>query len=125
MFGGASIKDLHERYLPPPVVSLTSLQPSLSSLLPHLSLPLSPPPSFSLLPPSLSPSLPPSLVLPPPSLSLSLPLQFASKQMGRSAKKCEKEEKTEKLKLKKALQKGNVEGARIHAENAIRQKNQV
>jgi len=45
--------------------------------------------------------------------------------MGRSAKKCEKEEKTEKLKLKKALQKGNLEGARIHAENAIRQKNQV
>ena len=27
--------------------------------------------------------------------------QFASKQMGRSAKKCEKEEKAEKLKLKK------------------------
>lgn len=59
------------------------------------------------------PSLPPSS------------LQFASKQMARSAKKCEKEEKAEKVKLKKALQKGNVEGARIHAENAIRQKNQV
>lgn len=51
-------------------------------------------------------------------------LKFASKQMARSAKKCEKDEKTEKVKLKKALQKGNVEGARIHAENAIRQKNQ-
>ena len=79
---------------------------------------------------------------------ISLSFQFASKQMARSAKKCEKDEKTEKLKLKKvcnndfelatfplliiisyvsaqALQKGNVEGARIHAENAIRQKNQV
>ncbi|KAL5457492.1 hypothetical protein EMCRGX_G034758 [Ephydatia muelleri] len=51
-------------------------------------------------------------------------LKFASKQMERSAKKCEKDEKAEKIKLKKALQKGNVEGARIHAENAIRQKNQ-
>lgn len=51
-------------------------------------------------------------------------LKFASKQMMRSAKKCEKDEKTEKIKVKKDLQKGNVEGARIHAENAIRQKNQ-
>lgn len=30
----------------------------------------------------------------------------------------------EKQKCKKAIQKGNVEGGRIHAENAIRQKNQ-
>lgn len=30
----------------------------------------------------------------------------------------------EKEKAKKAIQKGNLEGARIHAENAIRQKNQ-
>ena len=45
--------------------------------------------------------------------------------MNRNAKKCEKDEKAEKVKLKKALQKGNHEGARIHAENAIRQKNQV
>ncbi|CAB3361016.1 Hypothetical predicted protein [Cloeon dipterum] len=35
------------------------------------------------------------------------------------------EEKAEKLKCKKAIQKGNLEGARIHAENAIRQKNQA
>ncbi|XP_022108977.1 charged multivesicular body protein 1b-like [Acanthaster planci] len=51
-------------------------------------------------------------------------LKFAAKQMDRNAKKCEKEEKAEKGKLKKAIQKGNMEGARIHAENAIRQKNQ-
>ncbi|XP_003386145.1 PREDICTED: charged multivesicular body protein 1b-like [Amphimedon queenslandica] len=51
-------------------------------------------------------------------------LKFAAKQMAREAKKCEKAEKEEKAKLKKALAKGNVEGARIHAENAIRQKNQ-
>ncbi|XP_033635443.1 charged multivesicular body protein 1b-like isoform X2 [Asterias rubens] len=44
--------------------------------------------------------------------------------MERSSKKCEKDERVEKGKLKKAIQKGNSEGARIHAENAIRQKNQ-
>ena len=31
-----------------------------------------------------------------------------------------KEEKVEKLKLKKAIEKGNMEVAKIHAENAIR-----
>jgi len=45
--------------------------------------------------------------------------------MERAAKKCEKEEIAEKNKLKKAIQKGNMEGAKIHAENAIRQKNQA
>jgi len=52
-------------------------------------------------------------------------LKFASKDLERNSKKCEKEEKTEKLKCKKAIQKGNMEGARIHAENAIRQKSQA
>uniref|UniRef100_A0A803K3F2 Charged multivesicular body protein 1b n=1 Tax=Xenopus tropicalis TaxID=8364 RepID=A0A803K3F2_XENTR len=51
-------------------------------------------------------------------------LKFAAKELHRNAKKCEKEEKTEKAKIKKAIQKGNTEIARIHAENAIRQKNQ-
>ncbi|XP_065076874.1 charged multivesicular body protein 1B2 [Ochlerotatus camptorhynchus] len=51
-------------------------------------------------------------------------LKFAVKDLERNAKKCEKEEKTEILKTKKAIQKGNTEVARIHAENAIRQKNQ-
>lgn len=52
-------------------------------------------------------------------------LKFAAKDLERNAKKCEKSEKEEKNKLKKAIQKGNTEGARIHAENAIRQKNQA
>ena len=52
-------------------------------------------------------------------------LKFAAKELGRSAKKCDKEEKAEKAKIKKAIQKGNMEVARIHAENAIRQKNQA
>lgn len=51
-------------------------------------------------------------------------LKFAVKDLERQAKKAEKEEKAEILKTKKAIQKGNTEVARIHAENAIRQKNQ-
>lgn len=52
-------------------------------------------------------------------------LKFAAKDLERNSKKCEKEEKQEKLKCKKAIQKGDSESARIHAENAIRQKNQA
>ncbi len=51
-------------------------------------------------------------------------MKFAVKELERNAKRAEKEEKTEKLKCKKAIAKGNMEVARIHAENAIRQKNQ-
>merc|ERR1712140_69597 len=51
-------------------------------------------------------------------------LKFAAKDLERCSKKCDKEEKAEKLKLKKAIEKGNHEVARIHAKNAIRQKNQ-
>ncbi|KAF2981515.1 hypothetical protein EK904_002889 [Melospiza melodia maxima] len=52
-------------------------------------------------------------------------LKFAAKELNRNSKKCDKEEKAEKAKIKKAIQKGNMEVARIHAENAIRQKNQA
>ena len=52
-------------------------------------------------------------------------LKFSAKSLVRESKKCEKAEKEEKAKLKKAIQKGNTEGARIYAENAIRNKNQV
>ncbi|KAK2169290.1 hypothetical protein LSH36_11g02057 [Paralvinella palmiformis] len=52
-------------------------------------------------------------------------LKFAAKDLERNAKKSEKSEKEEKNKLKKAIQKGNMEGAKIHGENAIRQKNQA
>ncbi|XP_028153038.1 charged multivesicular body protein 1b [Diabrotica virgifera virgifera] len=51
-------------------------------------------------------------------------LKFAVKELERNSKRCEKEEKQEKAKTKQAIQKGNMEVARIHAENAIRQKNQ-
>lgn len=51
-------------------------------------------------------------------------LKFTAKQLSRSAIKCEKEEKAEKLKVKKAIEKGNMEGAKIYAQNAIRKKNE-
>ncbi|QDZ25869.1 intracellular transport protein [Chloropicon primus] len=47
-------------------------------------------------------------------------LKFTSKQLTRSANKCVKDEKSEKLKVKKAIEKGNIDGARIYAQNAIR-----
>eukprot|EP00163_Fabomonas_tropica_P007200 TRINITY_DN16891_c0_g1_i2.p1 TRINITY_DN16891_c0_g1~~TRINITY_DN16891_c0_g1_i2.p1 ORF type:complete len:206 (+),score=62.25 TRINITY_DN16891_c0_g1_i2:185-802(+) len=52
-------------------------------------------------------------------------LKFTAKQLARQSKKCEKEEKAEKLKTKKAIEKGNLDGARIYAQNAIRQKHQA
>lgn len=51
-------------------------------------------------------------------------LKFTAKQLSRSSIKCEKEEKAERLKVKKAIEKGNVEGAKIYAQNAIRKKNE-
>ncbi|KAL3806038.1 hypothetical protein ACHAXA_005248 [Cyclostephanos tholiformis] len=51
-------------------------------------------------------------------------LRITSKQMQRAAKKCEKNEKAAVLKVKKAIQQGNSEGAKIYAQDAIREKNQ-
>ncbi|XP_064458715.1 charged multivesicular body protein 1a-like [Ornithodoros turicata] len=51
-------------------------------------------------------------------------LRFSTKQLERLSKRAEKEEKAQHAKIKRALQKGNVEGARIYAENAIRKKNE-
>src|SRR3989338_2887792 len=50
-------------------------------------------------------------------------LKFTSKQLQRQSKKAEKQVRLEKLKLKKAIEAGNKEGAKINAENAIRNKN--
>eukprot|EP01103_Thecamoeba_quadrilineata_P018403 TRINITY_DN6981_c0_g1_i1.p1 TRINITY_DN6981_c0_g1~~TRINITY_DN6981_c0_g1_i1.p1 ORF type:complete len:201 (+),score=51.51 TRINITY_DN6981_c0_g1_i1:24-605(+) len=52
-------------------------------------------------------------------------LKFTSKQLQRQSKKTESSIKTEKLKLKKAIEQGNTDGARIYAENAIRKKNEA
>ncbi|KAL2493213.1 ESCRT-related protein CHMP1A [Abeliophyllum distichum] len=51
-------------------------------------------------------------------------LKFTSKSLQRQSRKCEKDEKTEKLKVKKAIEKGNMDGARIYAENAIRKRSE-
>ncbi|KMS94278.1 hypothetical protein BVRB_023020, partial [Beta vulgaris subsp. vulgaris] len=52
-------------------------------------------------------------------------LRFMSKTLARQSAKMEKEEKASKLKCKKAMEKGNQDGARIYAQNAIRQKNEA
>eukprot|EP00160_Parvularia_atlantis_P012717 Unigene2582_Nuclearia_a/m.7973 Unigene2582_Nuclearia_a/g.7973 ORF Unigene2582_Nuclearia_a/g.7973 Unigene2582_Nuclearia_a/m.7973 type:complete len:227 (+) Unigene2582_Nuclearia_a:129-809(+) len=52
-------------------------------------------------------------------------LRFTAKQLQRLSKNCQKEEKLERAKLKKALQQNNTEGARIYAQNAIRKKNEA
>ncbi|KAI3759738.1 hypothetical protein L6452_07768 [Arctium lappa] len=51
-------------------------------------------------------------------------LKFTAKSLQRQARKCEKDEKSEKLKVKKAIEKGNMDGARIYAENAIRKRSE-
>jgi len=51
-------------------------------------------------------------------------LRFTAKQLEKQAAKSEKEEVAQKAKIKKALQQGNIEGAKIYAENAIRKKNE-
>lgn len=52
-------------------------------------------------------------------------LKFAAKELERNSKKAVKQEKAEKLKAKSSIQNGQIESAKIHAENAIRQKNQA
>ncbi|GBG67661.1 hypothetical protein CBR_g789 [Chara braunii] len=49
-------------------------------------------------------------------------LRFTSKSLVRQAKKCDKEEKAERMKVKRAIEKGNMDGARIYAQNAIRKR---
>ncbi|WWC57632.1 uncharacterized protein I303_100164 [Kwoniella dejecticola CBS 10117] len=49
-------------------------------------------------------------------------LKFTAKSLQRQAKKANKDEVSEKNKLKQALAKGNTDGARIYAQNAIRKK---
>ncbi|KAF8367830.1 did-2, partial [Pristionchus pacificus] len=51
-------------------------------------------------------------------------LKFAAKQLEKNAQRCEKQEKVEKDKLTAAIKKGNQEVAQVHAENAIRKKNE-
>ena len=51
-------------------------------------------------------------------------LKFSAKQLEKLSKKAEKDQKKEEAQIKKALEKGDQERARIYAENAIRKKNE-
>ncbi|KAA8492750.1 Charged multivesicular body protein 1a [Porphyridium purpureum] len=52
-------------------------------------------------------------------------MRFTAKQLARMSQKAEKDVEKEKKKCRDAMAKQNVEGARIFAENAIRQENQA
>ncbi|CCW68943.1 unnamed protein product [Phytomonas sp. Hart1] len=58
-------------------------------------------------------------------LDLQLQLKFTAKQFSKNSIRCEKEQKSEMNKCKKAIEKNNLEGARIYAENCIRKKNEA
>ncbi|KAF5224129.1 Snf7 [Trypanosoma cruzi] len=51
-------------------------------------------------------------------------MKFTMKQVNKSANAAERASEKEKLLVKKALEKGNPEAARIYAQNAIRKKNE-
>merc|ERR1712241_1242718 len=51
-------------------------------------------------------------------------LKFCSKQLARMSKKAEKEQRQQEAQVKKALEKGNPDVARVYAENAVRKKNE-
>lgn len=53
-----------------------------------------------------------------------LQLRMTTKQLERLAAKAQKDQVSEKAKVKKALEQKNVEGAQIYAENSIRKKNE-
>ncbi len=52
-------------------------------------------------------------------------MKFASKQLARVSKKCEKKEATLKKKTADAIRKGNMDVAKEYAASAIREKNQA
>mmetsp|Transcript_23575 Transcript_23575/g.57594 ORF Transcript_23575/g.57594 Transcript_23575/m.57594 type:complete len:220 (+) Transcript_23575:159-818(+) len=52
-------------------------------------------------------------------------MKFTAKQLSKLAQKATKQIEIEKKKCKEAITKGNADGARIHAENAIRNQTQA
>merc|ERR1711966_123213 len=58
-------------------------------------------------------------------MEMTMNMKIQGKMLNRSAIKADKDSAKEKLKVKAAMEKGNAEGARLYAENAIRQKNQA
>lgn len=58
-------------------------------------------------------------------MDLQFQLKFTAKQFTKNSSRCEKEQKQEMRKCKKAMEKGDMEGARIYAQNSIRKKNEA
>ncbi|GFE53788.1 charged multivesicular body 1 [Babesia ovis] len=58
-------------------------------------------------------------------MSTSFNLRLQAREVLKLHAQCEREEEAEKLKVKRALEKGNVEAARIHAANSIRKHNEA
>merc|ERR1740130_2383156 len=56
---------------------------------------------------------------------MTMNMKIQSRMMNKSAARCDKTSGKEKMKVKAAMEKGNAEGARLYAENAIREKNQA
>mmetsp|Transcript_18296 Transcript_18296/g.32361 ORF Transcript_18296/g.32361 Transcript_18296/m.32361 type:complete len:205 (+) Transcript_18296:139-753(+) len=52
-------------------------------------------------------------------------MRLTSKQLKRESEKCEKGQRVAKAKIKTCIEKGDLEGAKIYAQNAIRDKNQA
>lgn len=52
-------------------------------------------------------------------------LRFNSKQLSRLSKRAEKDEKVQRNKIKQSIRQGDMERAKIYAENAIRKKNEA
>jgi len=52
-------------------------------------------------------------------------MRFAAKQLVRESKKAEKETKKSKTQCKKAMEKGQMDVAKVYAQNSIRQKNEA
>eukprot|EP00392_Amoebophrya_sp_AT5.2_P008598 g8626.t1 len=52
-------------------------------------------------------------------------VKLTKKRLEAAQRKAEKQQVTEKQKVLKAIEQGNVEGARVYAENAIRKKNEA
>merc|ERR1712166_118957 len=67
----------------------------------------------------------PGKLTPKEMMEMTMNMKIQSKMLNRSAVKADKESTKEKMKVKTAMEKGNAEGARLYAENAIRQKNQA
>lgn len=57
--------------------------------------------------------------------NLQFNLKFVGKQFTKNSKRSEKEQGLEMNKAKQAIAKGNMDGARIYAQNAIRKKNEA